>query len=61
MPRMSNVNIAIIGAGMAGLKAASTLHRIGMNVTVFEKAAVLAGVWRHGAPTLVISIMVRNM
>jgi len=59
MPRMSNVNIAIIGAGMAGLKAASTLHRIGMNVTVFEKSRGL--VWRHGAPTLVISIMVRNM
>ncbi len=43
MPRMSNVNIAIIGAGMAGLKAASTLHRIGMNVTVFEKSRGLGG------------------
>lgn len=43
MPRMSNVNIAIIGAGMAGLKAANTLHRIGVNVTVFEKSRGLGG------------------
>tara|TARA_B100000674_G_scaffold83427_1_gene57796 strand:+ start:849 stop:1904 length:1056 start_codon:yes stop_codon:yes gene_type:complete len=43
MPRTSNVNIAVIGAGMAGLKAASTLHRIGINVTVFEKSRGLGG------------------
>lgn len=43
MPKMSKVNIAVIGAGMAGLKAASTLHSIGMNVTVFEKSRGLGG------------------
>tara|TARA_R110000868_G_scaffold16933_3_gene75084 strand:+ start:24034 stop:25059 length:1026 start_codon:yes stop_codon:yes gene_type:complete len=35
---MATINIAVIGAGMAGLKAASTLHGIGINVTVFEKS-----------------------
>ena len=40
---MPQINIAVIGAGMAGLKAASTLHNIGMNVTVFEKSRGLGG------------------
>ncbi|MCC9623065.1 FAD-dependent oxidoreductase [Thalassospira sp. MA62] len=40
---MSPIHIAIIGAGMAGLKAASTLHAIGMKVTVFEKSRGLGG------------------
>lgn len=40
---MTSIRIAIIGAGMAGLKAASTLHKTGMNVTVFEKSRGLGG------------------
>lgn len=43
MPQMSKLNIAVIGAGMAGLKAASTLHKTGMSVTVFEKSRGLGG------------------
>jgi predicted NAD/FAD-dependent oxidoreductase len=40
---MTSISIAIIGAGMAGLKAASTLHKAGMNVCVFEKSRGLGG------------------
>lgn len=40
---MTKIKIAIIGAGMAGLKAANTLHKIGMDVTVFEKSRGLGG------------------
>jgi hypothetical protein len=40
---MKSINIAIIGAGMAGLKAANTLHKVGMKVTVFEKSRGLGG------------------
>ena len=40
---MTKIKIAIIGAGMAGMKAASTLHKIGMDVTVFEKSRGLGG------------------
>lgn len=40
---MKSIRIAIIGAGMTGLKAASTLHKVGMDVTVFEKSRGLGG------------------
>ncbi|WP_404420154.1 NAD(P)/FAD-dependent oxidoreductase [Thalassospira australica] len=40
---MAAINIAIIGAGMAGLKAAATLHRSGVNITVFEKSRGTGG------------------
>ncbi|WOI10698.1 NAD(P)/FAD-dependent oxidoreductase [Thalassospira lucentensis] len=40
---MAAIKIAIIGAGMAGLKAAATLHRIGVNLTVFEKSRGMGG------------------
>ncbi len=40
---MAAINIAIIGAGMAGLKAAATLHRTGVNITVFEKSRGMGG------------------
>ncbi|NIZ02068.1 NAD(P)/FAD-dependent oxidoreductase [Thalassospira lucentensis] len=40
---MPQIKIAVIGAGMAGLKAASTLHQVGMEVTVFEKSRGLGG------------------
>ncbi|WP_417829892.1 NAD(P)/FAD-dependent oxidoreductase [Thalassospira sp.] len=43
MPGISNINIAVIGAGMAGLKAASILYQTGMTVTVFEKSCGLGG------------------
>ncbi|MDP2697725.1 NAD(P)/FAD-dependent oxidoreductase [Thalassospira sp.] len=40
---MSQQKIAIIGAGMTGLKAASSLNRAGFSVTVFEKRHSLGG------------------
>ncbi|MEQ9347338.1 MAG: FAD-dependent oxidoreductase [Thalassospira sp.] len=40
---MPPIKIAVIGAGMAGLKAASTLHKVGMDITVFEKSRGLGG------------------
>ncbi|WP_430475589.1 NAD(P)/FAD-dependent oxidoreductase [Thalassospira lucentensis] len=40
---MPPIKIAVIGAGMAGLKAASTLYKVGMDVTVFEKSRGLGG------------------
>jgi renalase len=36
-------NIAIVGAGMAGIACARTLHQAGHRVTVFEKSAGLGG------------------
>jgi predicted NAD/FAD-dependent oxidoreductase len=40
---MASPSIAIIGAGMAGLKAASTLHKAGFQISVFEKSRGLGG------------------
>jgi 6-hydroxynicotinate 3-monooxygenase len=40
----SKLHIAIIGAGIAGLTAAATLLRQGIDVTVFEQAAAFARV-----------------
>jgi thioredoxin reductase len=39
------MNIAIIGAGFAGLSAAKVLDAFGHRVTVFEKEADVGGVW----------------
>lgn len=40
---MAPMNIAVIGAGMAGLRAAATLHAVGFCVTVFEKSRGAGG------------------
>ena len=40
-------NIAVIGAGVAGLQVANLLTQSGMKVTVFEKANNVGGVWRE--------------
>lgn len=47
--------VAIIGAGPAGLAAASFLSRAGAKVTVFEKADVAGGVVRQVIPAFRIS------
>src|SRR5690606_1686882 len=39
------MNIAIIGAGFAGLSSAKVLSDFGHDVTVFEKAPDVGGVW----------------
>lgn len=41
-------NIAIIGAGVAGLSTAKLLLAQGLNCTVFERGATLGGVWADG-------------
>jgi dimethylaniline monooxygenase (N-oxide forming) len=41
-------NVAIIGAGVAGLSTAKLLLAQGLNCTVFERGAVLGGVWAAG-------------
>ena len=40
-----NMNIAIIGAGFAGLSTAKTLKAFGHTVTLFEKESDVGGVW----------------
>jgi cation diffusion facilitator CzcD-associated flavoprotein CzcO len=41
-------SIAVVGGGFGGVSAAVMLHRAGYdNVTVFERAARIGGVWHH--------------
>jgi cation diffusion facilitator CzcD-associated flavoprotein CzcO len=39
------MKIAIVGAGFAGLSSARVLHRLGHEVTVYEKTPDVGGVW----------------
>ena len=41
-------NVAIVGAGVAGLVTARVLQQQGLDCTLFERAAVLGGVWSIG-------------
>lgn len=38
--------VAIVGAGVAGLQTARALTKIGKEVTIFDKAETVGGVWR---------------
>lgn len=42
---MTSLNIGIVGAGFAGLSAAKVLKQFGHEVTVFENAPDVGGVW----------------
>ncbi|MBI2304407.1 MAG: NADPH-dependent glutamate synthase [Chloroflexi bacterium] len=46
----SNKRVAVVGAGPAGLAAASDLARLGHQVTVFEALHVAGGVMAYGIP-----------
>src|SRR5215212_1961165 len=51
----STISVAVVGAGIGGIAAATKLKRAGYhNVTVFEQSAGLGGVWHAntypGAP-----------
>ena len=48
--RESNIRIAIIGSGPAGLSAAQQLRRAGHRVTVYEKSEKIGGLLRYGIP-----------
>ncbi len=48
--KLQGLNIAVIGAGPAGLTASAFLARNGASVTLFEKKSKLGGLLRHGIP-----------
>ena len=45
-----SMNIAIIGAGITGIAAASILKKAGHSATLFEKSDKVGGVWAVGYP-----------
>jgi NADPH-dependent glutamate synthase beta subunit-like oxidoreductase/dihydroorotate dehydrogenase/Pyruvate/2-oxoacid:ferredoxin oxidoreductase delta subunit len=49
-PNKLDKKVAIIGSGPSGLSAASTLAKVGYNITVYEKEAQLGGALRYGIP-----------
>src|ERR1700712_1610237 len=44
---LTTIDVAIIGAGMAGLYMASRLRDEGISFTIFEKAQEVGGTWRE--------------
>ncbi|MCR5158348.1 MAG: glutamate synthase subunit beta [Prevotella sp.] len=50
MPERNGMNVAVIGAGPAGLAAANALNQMGYTVTVFEKNEAAGGLLRYGIP-----------
>jgi NADPH-dependent glutamate synthase beta subunit-like oxidoreductase/NAD-dependent dihydropyrimidine dehydrogenase PreA subunit len=55
LPRTKDQNVAIIGAGPAGLTAAGDLVRKGYGVTVFEALPVAGGMLKVGIPAFRLS------
>ena len=49
-PERNGKNVAVIGAGPAGLAAANSLNYMGYEVTVFEKNEAAGGLLRYGIP-----------
>jgi len=54
----SGKRVAVIGAGPAGLAAASELALLGHHVTVFERAAKPGGMLIHGIPSMRLPLQV---
>lgn len=50
MPQRNGKQVAVIGAGPAGLAAANQLNRKGYTVTLFDKAEAPGGLLRFGIP-----------
>ncbi len=49
-PERNGKRVAVIGAGPAGLAAATTINYMGYEVTVFEKNEAAGGLLRYGIP-----------
>ena len=49
-PERNGMRVAVIGAGPAGLAAATSLNYMGYEVTVFEKSEAAGGLLRYGIP-----------
>lgn len=49
-------NVAIIGAGVAGIATAKALHNAGIPCKVFEKSDRLGGVWARGYPNFGVQV-----
>ncbi|MDE5550379.1 MAG: FAD-dependent oxidoreductase, partial [Bacteroidaceae bacterium] len=49
-PERNGMRVAVIGAGSAGLAAATSLNYMGYEVTVFEKNEAAGGLLRYGIP-----------
>ena len=50
VPVRNGKNVAVIGAGPAGLSAANALNQMGYAVTVFERNEAAGGLLRYGIP-----------
>lgn len=48
---MPKLNVAVIGAGLAGLCAAKYAKSFGHSVTVFEQCDKLGGTWNYNEKT----------
>ena len=48
--KLSNIKVAIIGGGPAGLTCAAYLVKQGVKVTIYEKNSELGGILVHGIP-----------
>lgn len=58
--KLNGINVAVVGAGPAGLTASAFLARNGAKVTVFEKQSNLGGLLRHGIPEFRLSKALLN-
>ena len=58
--KKKNINVAVIGAGPAGLSCAAFLARNGINVTIFEKHNEPGGLLAHGIPEFRLNTFILN-
>ena len=50
VPKETKYNVAVVGAGPAGLTCAAFLRKNGIGVTIYEKHDYLGGLLMHGIP-----------
>jgi cation diffusion facilitator CzcD-associated flavoprotein CzcO len=49
---VTNVDVAVLGAGQAGLSTAFYLRKFGLDFVMFDRGAQPGGAWRHRWPSL---------